>query len=31
MIEWGVTLGVIGLGAFILLAGLKFLPLRPQD
>ncbi len=31
MIEWGITLGVIGLGAFILLAGLKFLPLRPQD
>ena len=31
MIEWGVTLGVIGLGAFILLAGLKFLPLRPKQ
>ena len=31
MIEWGVTLGVIALGALILLAGLRYLPLRPRQ
>ncbi|MCI8469696.1 MAG: polysulfide reductase NrfD, partial [Eggerthellaceae bacterium] len=31
MIEWGVTIGVIALGALILLAGLRYLPLRPTD
>jgi len=30
-IELGVTLGVIGLAAFLLFAGLRFLPLKPQD
>ena len=28
-IEWGVTLGVVGLGVLLLCAGLKYLPLRP--
>ncbi len=28
-IEWGVALGVVGLGVLLLCAGLKFLPLRP--
>ena len=27
----GVALGVVGLGALLLLAGLKFLPLRPAE
>ena len=30
-IEFGVALGVFGLGALILLLGLKFLPLRPAE
>ncbi|OUO91708.1 polysulfide reductase [Gordonibacter sp. An230] len=30
-LEFGVALGVIGLGALLLLLGLKFLPLRPVD
>ena len=30
-LEFGVALGVVGLGALLLLAGLKFLPLRPAD
>ncbi len=29
MIEFGVALGVIGLAALLLFAGLKFLPLKP--
>ena len=28
-LEFGVALGVMGLGALLLLAGLKFLPLKP--
>ena len=28
-LEFGVMLGVIGLGVLLLLVGLKFLPLRP--
>ena len=28
-IEWGVTLGVVGLGVLLLCLGLKYLPLRP--
>lgn len=30
-LEFGVALGVVGLGALLLLLGLKFLPLRPVD
>ena len=30
-IEFGITLGVLGLGAFLLLVGLRFLPLRPVE
>lgn len=30
-IEFGVTLGVIGLACLLLFAGLKFLPLKPQN
>ena len=30
-LEFGVALGVVGLGALLLLAGLKFLPLKPAD
>lgn len=30
-IEFGVALGVIGLGALILLVGLKYLPLKPTE
>ena len=29
MLEFGVVLGVFGLGALMLLLGLKFLPLKP--
>ncbi len=29
-IEWGVALGVIGLGVCIFLLGVKYLPLRPK-
>ncbi|MCB6312772.1 NrfD/PsrC family molybdoenzyme membrane anchor subunit [Gordonibacter pamelaeae] len=30
-LEFGVTLGVIGLGALLLLVGLKYLPLKPTE
>ena len=30
-IEFGIVLGVIGLGALLLLLGLKYLPLKPVD
>ena len=30
-LEFGVALGVVGLGALLLLAGLKFLPLKPAE
>ena len=30
-IEFGIALGVVGLGALLLLLGLKFLPLRPAE
>ena len=30
-IEFGIALGVFGLGALILLLGLKFLPLKPAE
>ncbi len=30
-IEWGVMLGVLGLAALLLCAGLRFLPLRPAE
>ena len=30
-IEFGVALGVIGLGALLLLLGLKYLPLKPVE
>lgn len=30
-LEFGVALGVMGLGALLLLAGLKFLPLKPAE
>ena len=30
-IEFGVALGVIGLGALLLLLGLKYLPLKPAE
>ncbi|MDR0514825.1 MAG: polysulfide reductase NrfD [Coriobacteriaceae bacterium] len=30
-LEFGLTLGVFGLGALMLLAGLRFLPLKPVD
>ena len=30
-LEFGVTLGVVGLGFLIFFLGLKFLPLKPQD
>ena len=29
--EFGIVLGVFGLGALMLLAGLKFLPLKPSE
>lgn len=31
MLEFGVVLGVFGLGALMLLLGLKFLPLKPTE
>ncbi|MBC2889875.1 NrfD/PsrC family molybdoenzyme membrane anchor subunit [Gordonibacter massiliensis (ex Traore et al. 2017)] len=31
LLEFGVTLGVVGLGALLLLLGLKFLPLKPVE
>lgn len=31
MLEFGVVIGVIGLGALLLLLGLKFLPLKPVE
>ena len=30
-IEFGIVLGVVGLGALLLLLGLKYLPLKPVD
>ncbi|OUO90842.1 polysulfide reductase [Gordonibacter sp. An230] len=30
-LEFGVALGVVGLGAFLLLVGLKYLPLKPAE
>ena len=30
-LEFGVTLGVVGLGALLLLVGLKYLPLKPTE
>ena len=30
-IEWGVALGVIGLGVCVFLLGVKYLPLRPKQ
>ena len=30
-LEFGIALGVVGLGALILLLGLKFLPLQPTE
>ena len=30
-IEWGVALGVIGLAALLLCAGLRYLPLKPVE
>ena len=29
--EFGIVLGVFGLGALMLLVGLKFLPLKPTE
>ena len=29
-LEFGVTLGVVALGALVFLLGIKFLPLRPK-
>ncbi len=31
LLEFGVTLGVVGLGALLLLLGLKFMPLKPVE
>ena len=31
MLELGITVGVLGLGALLLLLGLKFLPLKPVE
>lgn len=31
LLEFGVTLGVLGLGALLLLVGLKHLPLKPTE
>lgn len=31
LLEFGVTLGVLGLGALLLLVGLKYLPLKPTE
>ena len=31
MLELGIVVGVLGLGALILLLGLKFLPLKPVE
>ena len=30
-LEWGVAIGVIALALLVLLAGLKFMPLKPTD